>query len=678
MENSSAKDKRKLRKVEAEKNRKLLSSKNDHDTDQLVASDDPNGIGLISMKLRNPIHHDQASIAGADRRLDIQVRNVTVGLNNGTTLLDNGELKFTYRRRYGLIGENGVGKSTLLKHIAAGSDMIPDFPDHLRVLHVRQEVSSHLSDQMSVLQAVLQSDVERQALLREEKALLTKLEGAGVGDITTHTSSTTSNGSSNDRSNNVNLSLQEKRKKILEHNATAPQSTVQSMQSDLQKLDDIYARLEIIGADSAEARAAMILSGLQFTPDMQHGPLSALSGGWKMRVALAAALFIEPDLCMLDEPTNHLDLEAVIWLERYLENYRHTLIVVSHDRGFLNSVCTDIIEFKHRRLTYYRGNFETYVKLRDEQIRNAMRQYQAYQAKREHMMEFINTFRANAKRATMVQSRIKAVEKMDAEAPLPVEVDSIWRFSIPTSEPVSRPIISVNDVSFDYIPVRNDGTKKLESEYLLQKVNFGVDLTSRIAILGANGQGKTTLLNLIMGKLKPLSGSVMINTSLRIGHFTQHSADNFNLSLSALENMLSMFDEADDQEMRSFLGKFQIHGNDAMKPMMLLSGGQKSRVAFAALAYKKPHVLVVDEGSNHLSMEAVDALIDAMNDFKGGIMVVSHDSHFVSHTCRELWVVHNGHATRFRGDFDEYKHHTTEITQKRVEESVKRVTAVNQ
>ena len=195
-----------------------------------------------------------------------------------------------------------------------------------------------------------------------------------------------------------------------------------------------------------------------------------------------------------DEPTNHLDLEAVLWLETYLETYKHTLLVVSHDRGFLNEVCTDIIEFKRRKLTYYRGNFDTYVKLRDENIRNNMRQYHAYQEKREHMMEFITKFRANAKRATMVQSRIKAVEKMDVDAPEAVEIDPVWRFSIPNSEPLGPPIIAVNDVFFDYKPVRPDGTNKPESEYLLQQVNFGVDLTSRIAILGANGQGKTCIL----------------------------------------------------------------------------------------------------------------------------------------------------------------------------------------
>jgi ATP-binding cassette subfamily F protein 3 len=290
-------------------------------------------------------------------------------------------------------------------------------------------------------------------------------------------------------------------------------------------------------------------------------------------------------------------------------------MVVSHDRGFLNEVCTDIIEFKHRKLTYYRGNFDNYVKLRDEFIRNSMRVYQAYEAKRQHMMEFINTFRANAKRATMVQSRIKAVEKMDAAAPAPVAVDAVWRFSIPNAEPLSPPIIAVNDVTFDY------NTDKPQDKYLLQKVNFGVDLKSKIAILGKNGQGKTTLLNLIMGKMRPIDGGISIHGNLRIGHFTQHSADNFDLNISAVENLLNQFEDAEDQEIRSFLGRFQIQGNDALKPMMLLSGGQKSRVAFCALAYRKPHVLVIDEGSNHLSMEAVDALVEAIQDFKGGIIV---------------------------------------------------------
>jgi len=636
---ASARDKRKARKKELEKARKLLSSNNDADVDQDA------GGGLVRMK-----YHDLSGGGGTkDKRKDIQVRNVTVALDNGTLLMDSSELKFAYRRRYGLIGENGVGKSTLLKHIA--NEDMPEFPQHMRVLHVRQEVPAHLSQELTVLDAVLQSDVERNHLLETEKELLAKLEAAGDDD------------------DDTNLTLEEKRKKLTSSSQTG--SSIAELNADLKKLDNVYARLQALGSDSAQSRAAMILSGLQFSPERQQTPVADLSGGWKMRVALAAALFIQPELLMLDEPTNHLDLEALLWLESYLVDYAHTLMVVSHDRGFLNEVCTDIVEFKNLKLTYYRGNFDNYVKQRDENIRNAMRAYQAYQTKREHMMEFIEKFRANAKRSTMVQSRIKTVEKMDAEAPEPVEVDAVWRFSIPNSPPLGPPIISINDVTFDYTP---EGKSK--SEYLLQKVNFGVTLTSRIAILGANGQGKSTLLKLIMGLLRPIGGSLSVNSGLRIGYFTQHSGDNFDLKLSALENMLNMFEDAEDQEMRSFLGKFQIQGNDCLKPMMLLSGGQKSRVAFAALAYKKPHVLVIDEGSNHLSMSAVDALVEAIRDFQGGLLVVSHDQYFVSNTCSELWVVTDGACTRFRGDFDEYKKHSAEATQKRVEESVKRISTM--
>eukprot|EP00529_Nitzschia_sp_RCC80_P018120 CAMPEP_0113451672 /NCGR_PEP_ID=MMETSP0014_2-20120614/6457_1 /TAXON_ID=2857 /ORGANISM="Nitzschia sp." /LENGTH=827 /DNA_ID=CAMNT_0000343031 /DNA_START=3921 /DNA_END=6401 /DNA_ORIENTATION=- /assembly_acc=CAM_ASM_000159 len=633
---ASSKDKRKARKKELEKARKLLSSKTDVDVDALM------GGGLVKMKFDKLLSTGQGT---KDKRKDIQVRGVTVSLDNGTVLMDNSELKFAHRRRYGLIGENGVGKSTLLKYISRGdSEMGKDFPSHIRVLHVRQEVPAHLSQDLTVMDAVLQSDIERNHLLEQEQELLSKLDAAGDA--------------SRDDSEQEEMTVEQKRKKLLASAGKDKEDDgMAELNSNLKQLDAVYARLQALGNDNVQSRAAMILSGLQFSPERQHQPVASLSGGWKMRVALAAALFIQPELLMLDEPTNHLDLEALLWLESYLVEYAHTLVVVSHDRGFLNEVCTDIVEFKNLKLTYYRGNFDNYVKQRDENTRNSMRAYQAYKEKRDHMMEFIEKFRANAKRATMVQSRIKAVQKMDAEAPEQVEVDAVWRFSIPNSPPLGPPIIAVNDVTFDYNP---EGKPK--DQYLLQKVNFGVTLTSRIAILGANGQGKSTLLKLIMGQLRPVGGTVSLNSGLRIGYFTQHSGDNFDLKISALENMLNIFEDAEDQEMRSFLGKFQIQNNNALKPMMLLSGGQKSRVAFAALAYKKPHVLVIDEGSNHLSMSAVDALIEAIQDFQGGLLVVSHDQHFVSNICSELWVVNEGACTRFRGDFNAYKEHSAEIT----------------
>lgn len=255
--------------------------------------------------------------------------------------------------------------------------------------------------------------------------------------------------------------------------------------------------------------------------------------------------------------------------------------------------------------------------------------------------------------------------------PPPLAATQVWRFNIENPEQLGIPIIEVNDIFFDY------DKQKAKEDMLLRKVNFGIDLQSKIGILGPNGAGKSTLLNLIMGKLDPQKGNVIRNGRLRIAYFTQHSADKFDLQLSAIENLLNQFERATDQEMRKWVGKFQIQGNDAIKPMMMLSGGQKSRVAFAALAYAKPHVLVFDEPTNHLDMESIDALIEAVASFRGGVVVVSHDQYFITKTCGELWVVGEGEATRFRGSFDEYKKFTLAKTKKRVEESVKSLGNIN-
>eukprot|EP00604_Paraphysomonas_vestita_P001674 CAMPEP_0174822380 /NCGR_PEP_ID=MMETSP1107-20130205/15307_1 /TAXON_ID=36770 /ORGANISM="Paraphysomonas vestita, Strain GFlagA" /LENGTH=618 /DNA_ID=CAMNT_0016041103 /DNA_START=103 /DNA_END=1956 /DNA_ORIENTATION=- len=558
------------------------------DLEQKFVGDEDDGEQISAMTLPN--------LESNSNERDVHVHNFTITYG-GKILLEGADLRLVCGRRYGLVGRNGVGKTTLLKHMANFD--IEGFPTHHRVLHVKQEVKT---SEDTVLQVVLKADVERNDLLAREKDLLEK---------------------------------QDK-----ENDAT-------KFQQLSTELSQVYERMAQIGADSAEARAASILTGLQFTEEMQNTPTSALSGGWRMRVALAGALFIEPDILMLDEPTNHLDLEAVLWLQEYLNHYKNTILLVSHDRAFLNEICTDIILFKNLKLHYYRGNFDLFESTRREELLVQQRQYDTQMAKINHMQEFVDKFRYNAKRASLVQSRIKAIEREDVVEAVEEDTDG-FRFFFEDAGQLGRPIIQIEGITFGY------GTAGI-TKPLFRNVHLSLDQSSRVALVGPNGAGKSTLLNIIQGKLVPNEGNIHINPQLRISVFTQHHMDDFDLSASPLSNMMKRWPKATEPELRAHLGKYEVTGNDALKPMKFSSGGQKSRVAFACLTFAKPHIVLLDEPTNHLDMEAIGALIGALQKFTGGVLVISHDQYFISQVCNEIWVVNDQTVRPFNGDIQQYK-----------------------
>ncbi|XP_028320208.1 ATP-binding cassette sub-family F member 3 [Gouania willdenowi] len=555
-----------------------------------------------SQKSSNPLVLEEASASqasskkdsrvdqsGKNRSYDIRIENFDVSFGE-RVLLQGAELSLASGRRYGLIGRNGLGKTTLLKMLASRSLRVPA---HISILHVEQEVAG---DDTAALQSVLESDTTREGLLDEERTL----------------------------------------------NARIANGTAEGTES--VRLSEIYGKLEEIEADKAPARASVILAGLGFSPRMQQQQTREFSGGWRMRLALARALFARPDLLLLDEPTNMLDVRAILWLEDYLQTWQSTILVVSHDRNFLNAVVTDIVHLHSQRLDGYRGNYENFIKTKEDRLKNQQREYEAQLQYRQHIQVFIDRFRYNANRAAQVQSKLKLLEKLPELKPIEKETEVTLRFP-DNFEKLSPPILQLDEVEFFYSPDRP----------LFKGLNLSADLESRICIVGENGAGKTTALKLLMGELTPVNGVRQAHRNLKIGYFSQHHVDQLDLNVCSVELLLNRFPGRTEEEYRHQLGGYGITGELATRPVASLSGGQKSRVAFAQMTMPCPNFYVLDEPTNHLDMETIEALAKALSKFRGGVILVSHDERLIRLVCRELWVCENGSVRRIDGGFDEYR-----------------------
>ncbi|KAK9809880.1 hypothetical protein WJX72_000914 [[Myrmecia] bisecta] len=524
---------------------------------------------------------------------DIHFESFTM-LFHGAELIVDSSLELNFGRRYGLLGPNGCGKSSLLK--ALGNREVP-IPDHIDIYFLDREIAA---TDLTALQAVMSVDEEKARLEKEADSLL---------------------------------------------HDDSPEAEV--------RLEDIYERLEKLDASTTEARAGQILHGLGFNKQMQNKKTCDFSGGWRMRIALARALFVDPTFLILDEPTNHLDLEACVWLEETLKQFKRILLLVSHSQDFMNGVCTNIIHMHQKKLKYYGGNYDAYVRTRAELEENQMKKFNWEQDQIANMKEYIARFgHGSAKLARQAQSKEKTLEKMVRSGLTEkVEKDRVVRLYFTNVGKLPPPVLQFTGVKFGY-----------NSNHILYKdVDLGVDLDSRIALVGPNGCGKSTLLKLMVGKLEPLDGIVKRHNHLKIGQYHQHLTELLDPSLTPLQYMMAEFPELTLQDARSAVGRFGITGQMQTQRIDHLSDGLRSRVVFAWLARRTPHLLLLDEPTNHLDIETIDSLARAINDWDGGLVLVSHDFRLIEQVAEEIWLVEHQAVTRWNGTIQSYKEHLKKL-----------------
>ncbi len=512
----------------------------------------------------------------------LRITDITYAVQ-GRPLFENASATIPTGHKVGLIGRNGAGKTTLFRLIRGalyleGGSIT--LPAQARIGGVAQEVPGN---EVSLLDTVLAADTERAALLAESET------------------------------------------------ATDP-----------ERIADVQTRLSDIDAWSAEARASSILRGLGFDSDEQAMPCSAFSGGWRMRVALAAVLFAQPDYLLLDEPTNYLDLEGALWLENYLTRYPHTVIIISHDRELLNRAVGAILHLENRGLTYYTGNYDQFARQRAANRAVQAAAAKKQDARRAHLQAFVDRFKAKASKAKQAQSRVKMLEKMETiRAP---EDAARTVFSFPEPEELSPPIIATEGVRVGY-----------GDTVVLGNLNLRIDQDDRIALLGKNGQGKSTLAKLLSDRLAPMAGKMTRSNKLRIGFFAQHQVDELRIDETPLQHLLRERPAEGQSKLRARLAGFGLGADQADTAVGRLSGGQKARLSLLLATLPAPHLLILDEPTNHLDIESREALVEALTAYSGAVILVSHDMHLLSLVADRLWLVSDGTVKPYEGDLPSYR-----------------------